>query len=152
MFVCSDLLTLFSILLKYLFAIFCVEKYFDFLFQFVNNIMGYSFSLGGLICSALGTVLTKKITKHFEKNVISLYLGISIGNFCSNCHIEKAWKLKWETPLNMYFTLNDFRFLWLAGNSDFQPNSSGCSPNVLPLDRGNHHCFPRRSSTGMSHR
>jgi hypothetical protein len=56
--------------------------------------MGYSFSLGGLICSALGAVLTKKITKHFEKNVISLYLGISIGKFCNKCHIEKAWKLK----------------------------------------------------------
>jgi hypothetical protein len=41
--------------------------------------MGYSFSVGALICSAFGSVLTKKITKTFEKNVISLYLGISIG-------------------------------------------------------------------------
>jgi hypothetical protein len=29
--------------------------------------------------SALGSVLTKKITQQFDKMVIALYLGISIG-------------------------------------------------------------------------
>jgi drug/metabolite transporter (DMT)-like permease len=41
---------------------------------------GYIFSVGALVLSALSAVLTKKITKHFEKILISLYLGISIGS------------------------------------------------------------------------
>ena len=47
--------------------------------QVANDLIGYAFSIGALVLSAFGSVLTKKITQQFDKMVIALYLGISIG-------------------------------------------------------------------------
>ena len=40
--------------------------------------MGYVFSVAALVLSGVGSVLTKKLTDYFERNVIGLCLGIFI--------------------------------------------------------------------------
>ena len=44
-----------------------------------SELIGYIFSIAALVLSAVGSVLTKKLTAYFEKNVIALYLGMAIG-------------------------------------------------------------------------
>ena len=71
-----------------------------------SELIGYIFSIAALVLSAVGSVLTKKLTAYLEKNVIALYLGMAIGVVgWLQVGFQSRWQESNPGPLNHELTM-----------------------------------------------